>query len=290
MNHMNEKLALKEGRISLVGNIVLFAIKLWAGMVSASSALIADAWHTMSDSLSSLIIIIAAKVSGKKPDEDHPFGHGRAELIAAMIVGILLVLIAVDFFIEGIHRLSDHTEATYGLIAIVVTALSILVKEAMAQYAFFAYRKCKSLSLKADGWHHRSDAISSVIILVGIFVGKFVWWADGALTLIVAVMIAWTAYHIIKDGIRPLLGEAPDDDLLSYLKSTCDDVLRVKSDVHHVHMHRYGDHIEITFHVSFPENIILKDAHDQVTLIENRLREERRIEATIHPEPLSIHN
>jgi cation diffusion facilitator family transporter len=290
MNKSKQKLAMKEGRISLIGNIVLFGIKLWAGIVSASAALIADAWHTLSDSLSSLIIMIAAKVSGKKPDEEHPFGHGRAELIAALIVGILLVLIAVDFFIEGVHRLSDHTEATYGLVALIVTILSILVKEGMAQYAFFAYKKCDSLSLKADGWHHRSDAISSLVILVGIFVGKFVWWADGVLTLIVAAMIAWTAYHIIRDGIRPLLGEAPDDKLLDYIRSTCDDELNKKSDVHHVHLHRYGDHMELTFHLSFPADISLEEAHRRITLIENRLRQERRIEATIHPEPLSNDN
>ena len=290
MKEQNEILALKEGRLSLVGNILLFGIKLWAGIVSASSALIADAWHTLSDSLSSLIIIIAAKVSGKKADEEHPFGHGRAELIAALIVGILLVLIAVDFFIECVHRLSDHTEAKYGLIALVVTVFSVVIKEAMAQYAFYAYRKCQSLSLKADGWHHRSDAISSLVILVGIFVGKFVWWADGALTLNVALMIAWTAYYIIRDGIRPLLGEAPDEELLNYLRSTCDDVLKEKSDVHHVHLHRYGNHQEVTFHVSFPSEISLEKAHQLVTLIENRLRDERRIEATIHPEPLSIVN
>jgi len=240
MNDHNEKLALNEGRLSLVGNIVLFGLKLWAGISSASAALIADAWHTLSDSLSSLIIIIAAKISGKKPDEEHPFGHGRAELIAALIVGVLLALIAVDFFVEGIHRLNDGTQANYGVLAIVITAVSLAVKEMMAQYAFYAYRKCECLSLKADAWHHRSDAISSLVILVGIIVGRFVWWADAVLTLIVAVFIAWTAYHIIRDGVKPLLGEAPDDELLNYINSTCDDVLKIDSDVHHVHLHRYG--------------------------------------------------
>jgi divalent metal cation (Fe/Co/Zn/Cd) transporter len=103
-------------------------------------------------------------------------------------------------------------------------------------------------------------------------------------------MIAWTAYHIIRDGIRPLLGEAPDDKLLDYIRSTCDDELNKKSDVHHVHLHRYGDHMELTFHLSFPADISLEEAHRRITLIENRLRQERRIEATIHPEPLSNDN
>lgn len=280
-----EKIILNEGRLSFLANILLFSIKLWAGIRSASAALIADAWHTLSDSISSIIIMIAAKVSGKKADEEHPFGHGRAELIAALIVGVLLCMIAMDFFIEGIHRLSDQQEAHYGLLAIIITLFSVIVKELMAQYAFYGYRKCKCLSLKADGWHHRSDAISSLVLLIGIIFGRYVWWADGVLTLIIAIMISWTAFQIIKDGVKPLMGEAPDENLLSYLTQTCNNVLKTDSNVHHLHLHRYGDHIEVTFHLNFPSEISLKEAHDLVTLIENKLRQERNIEATIHPEP-----
>lgn len=290
MNTSSNKIAMNEGSISLVGNLILFAIKFWAGIVSASAALVADAWHTLSDSLSSIIIMIAAKVSDKKPDQEHPFGHGRAELIASMIVGILLCLIAVNFFFEGVHRLLDKTEAHYGLIAIIITAFSVVSKELMAQYAFYAYKKSTRLSLKADGWHHRSDAISSLIILVGILVGQYVWWIDGVLTIIVALLIAWTAFQIIREGILPLLGESPEPELLDLLKNTCDDILGYKSNVHHVHIHRYGDHLEITFHLTLPADIYLKDAHDLITKIEVKLREEKKIEATIHPEPISIDN
>ena len=283
-----EKLAFYEGRLSLIGNLVLFGLKFWAGIISASSALIADAWHTLSDSLSSLIIMIAARVSGKKADEEHPFGHGRAELIAALIVGMLLVLIAVDFFIEGIHRLGDHTTAQYGLIAIIITSVSIVVKELMAQYAFSAYRKTAFLSLKADAWHHRSDAISSVIILVGIAVGRFAWWIDGVLTLLVALMIGWTALQIIFEGVKPLLGESPSEELLTYLSTRCDELVKMKTNVHHVHFHRYGPHIELTFHLELPPDISLQEAHDQVTVIEKKIKEEKDLDATIHVEPFRV--
>lgn len=281
----SNKIAMNEGRISLVGNLILFSVKFWAGIVSSSAALVADAWHTLSDSLSSLIIMIAAKVSDKKPDQEHPFGHGRAELIASMIVGILLSLIAVNFFLEGVHRLIDKTEAHYGLVAIIITVFSVISKELMAQYAFYAYKKSKRLSVKADGWHHRSDAISSLIILVGIFFGQYIWWIDGVLTIIVALLIAWTAFQIIREGTMPLLGESPDPQLLDLLRDTCDEVLEYKSNVHHVHIHRYGDHQEITFHLTLPADINLKEAHDLVTKIEVKLRKEKKIEATIHPEP-----
>ena len=280
-----EKLSLNEGRLSLFGNIILFGIKLWAGISSASAALIADAWHTLSDSISSIVIIIAAKISNKKADKEHPFGHGRAELIAALIVGVLLCMIAMEFFIEGIHRLGERQEAQYGLLAIIITLASVIIKELMAQYALYAYRKCECLSLKADAWHHRSDAVSSLVLLIGVIFGQNIWWMDGVLTLIVSVLIAWTAYHIIRDGVKPLMGEAPDKELKNYITDTCNSILNEQSNVHHVHIHRYGDHLEVTFHLTFPSSISLKKAHDLVTEIEIRLRNERRIEATIHPEP-----
>lgn len=283
-----EKYAFNEGRLSLFGNLILFGIKLWAGIISASSALIADAWHTLSDSLSSLIILIAARVSGKKADKEHPFGHGRAELIAALIVGMLLVLIAFDFLIEGIHRLGDHKPAQYGLIAIIVTCISILVKELMAQYAFKLFRKTSFLSLKADAWHHRSDAISSVIILAGIAIGKFAWWVDGVLTILVAIMIGWTALQIIIEGVQPLLGESPSDELLSYLSTRCDELMEMRTNVHHVHLHRYGHHLELTFHLELPPELSLQEAHDLVTMIEKKIKKEKDLEATIHIEPFRV--
>jgi cation diffusion facilitator family transporter len=280
-----EKYAISEGRLSLFGNILLFGLKLWAGIISASAAMIADAWHTLSDSISSLIIIIGARVSRKAPDSEHPFGHGRSELIASLLVGFLLAFISIDFFMEGVDRLINQTSANYGTIAILVTAFSAISKEAMARYALWGYKRTGFLSLKADAWHHRSDALSSVVILAGILVGRFMWWADGVLTLIVSVMIAYTAVSIILGGIKPLLGESPSDELLKYLSQTCDDMMGIKTHVHHVHLHRYGRHVELTFHLELPPELSLKEAHDRVTKIERQLKKEKKIEATIHMEP-----
>lgn len=277
--------ALREGRFSLLANLLLFALKLWAGIISASAAMIADAWHTLSDSLSSLIILVAARVSSKKADKEHPFGHGRAELIAALIVGMLLAFIAFEFLLEGIRRLTDHQEAHYGYIAIAVTAFSLIVKEGLARYAMYTYKKSNYLSLKADAWHHRSDALSSLVILLGIVAGRFVWWADGVLTILVSLMIAWTAFTIMRDGVKPLLGESPDQKLLEYLRTTCNTVLGMPAHVHHVHLHRYGRHVELTFHLELPADYSLKSAHELVTRIERQIKKERQIEATIHMEP-----
>ncbi|MDZ7796832.1 MAG: cation diffusion facilitator family transporter [Candidatus Marinimicrobia bacterium] len=269
----------------MVGNVLLFGLKLWAGIVSASAALIADAWHTLSDSLSSLIIIVSTWFSGKKADKEHPFGHGRTELIAALIVGMLLVFIAFEFFVEGVQRLTHHVEADYGPIALIVTVFSLISKELLAQYAFYAHRKSDFLSLKADAWHHRSDALSLLLILIGILAGRSIWWVDGVLTLIVSLMIAFTAFTIMKNGIKPLLGESPDKELLDYLSATCNTVTEIETNVHHVHLHRYGRHVELTFHLKLPPGFSLKHAHELVSRIEKTIRDEKDIDATIHMEP-----
>jgi len=281
-----EQYATREGYLSLAGNVLLFGLKLWAGIVSASAALIADAWHTLSDSLSSLVIIVSIRIAGRKADREHPFGHGRAELIAALIVGMLLAFIAFEFFLEGIHRLSGGIEANYGLTAIIVTAVSLVTKELLAQYAFYAFRHSDFLSLKADAWHHRSDAFSSLVILIGIIAGRYIWWVDGVLTMLVSLMIAVTAFSIMRNGVKPLLGESPDKDLLQYLSKTCNRIIGMRTHVHHVHLHRYGRHIELTFHLKLPPEISLQKAHRLVTAIEKEIRDNKNIEATIHPEPL----
>jgi cation diffusion facilitator family transporter len=282
-----EQYATREGYLSLTGNLLLFGLKLWAGIVSASAALIADAWHTLSDSLSSLVIIVSIRIAGRKADREHPFGHGRAELIAALIVGMLLAFIAFEFFLEGIHRLSGRIEANYGLTAIIVTAVSLAVKELLAQYAFYTFRRSDFLSLKADAWHHRSDALSSLMILIGVIAGRYIWWADGVLTLLVSLMIAVTAFSIMRNGVKPLLGERPDKDLLQYLSQTCNLIIGMQTHVHHVHLHRYGSHVELTFHLKLPPEISLQEAHRLVTAIEKKIRDKKNIEATIHPEPLN---
>ncbi|MDD2200381.1 MAG: cation diffusion facilitator family transporter, partial [Bacteroidales bacterium] len=130
-----------EGIISVIVNSVLFALKFWAGIVTGSIALTADAWHTLSDSLSSIIVIAAVKLSSKKPDSEHPFGHGRWEQIAALFIAFLLGIIAFDFLRDSIIQLKSHESIEFGTIAIVVTIISIIAKEALAQYAFYIYRK-----------------------------------------------------------------------------------------------------------------------------------------------------
>ncbi|MCK4345369.1 MAG: cation diffusion facilitator family transporter, partial [Bacteroidales bacterium] len=144
------RLGLIEGWLSIVFNVFLFGLKYWAGIVTGSIAIIADAWHTISDSFSSVIILIGFKLASKPPDKEHPFGHGRAELISSLVVGIILGLIGFNFLTESIVRIKEHQAVEFGNFAIVVMLISIIIKEGMAQYASWASKKIGSKSLKAD--------------------------------------------------------------------------------------------------------------------------------------------
>ena len=281
----NNRLAQKEGWLALTANLGLFVLKYWAGIVSGSVALIADAWHTLSDSLTSIILLLGIRISAKPADHDHPFGHGRAEWIAALIIGTLLAVVGLNFLFDSIEKLRDQQGANYGAIAIAITALSVVVKELLAQYAFWIYRKTGAKSVKADGWHHRSDAISSVLILAGILFGSQYWWVDGILGILVSFALFYAAYDIIKESTHSIMGEKPGKKLVETLKNIPMKVVGFDVELHHIHTHNYGDHTELTCHIKLPPDMTLHDAHEIASKIEKAILDETGITATIHMEP-----
>lgn len=285
-NQLRQKYSKQEGWISIVVNILLFALKYWAGIVSGSLALVADAWHTLSDSISSVFVLVSAKFSFKKPDKDHPFGHGRFELVTTIFIGVLLIVIGLSFIKEGINKFMVREQAHYGSIAIIVTVVSILLKEALAQYAFWTYRKTNSDTLRADGWHHRSDAISSIVILIGIFIGRYLWWIDALLSVIVAMFLLYTAYEVIRNSISAILGEGASPELISTVKEIANNVIGAEMHLHHLHLHNYVIHKEMTFHIRLPADYTIEKADEITSAIEFEIKNELNIEATVHVDVL----
>lgn len=283
----SKKYIIREGWISIIGNTGLFLLKYWAGIVTGSLALIADAWHTMSDTVSSVIVLIAGKVSRKPADDDHPFGHGRAEHIAAIIIGVLLAIVAFDFVVGAIEKYNSKEKTIFGIVAWVATIISILSKEAMAQYAFWAAKKSNSSILKADAWHHRSDALSSIVILIGLTVGNYFWWTDAVLSFIVALMIGYASWEILSKEITSLLGESPEENLLVSIRETAQNAYDQPIYLHHIHIHNYGHHSELSCHIKLPPKMPLDEAHEICTKIENAVEEKFGYISTIHPEPIT---
>ncbi|MDK2977079.1 MAG: hypothetical protein PWP06_1554 [Candidatus Marinimicrobia bacterium] len=285
MSNTRRKAINRAGYISIAGNLVLFIIKYWGGLVSGSVAIIADAWHTLSDSLSSLIVLMGARISSKPADKEHPFGHGRAELIAAILIGMMLVGVSWEFFTKAYENISSHNAVQYGWISIMVVSLSIISKELMAQYAFHISRKTDSESVRADGWHHRSDALSSLIILAGIFIGPYVWWIDSLLTGIVALLILHSAYEIIRDASSRLMGNPPSPKTIEQVRKIGEKICQRELNIHHIHMHEYGTHREMTLHIELPGEWTLARGHEIADELEATIRKELDIEATVHIDP-----
>jgi cation diffusion facilitator family transporter len=275
-----------EGTLAIIGNVLLFVVKYWAGIVSGSIALMADAWHTLSDSISSVVVVLGAKLASKKPDKDHPFGHGRWELVSSIIIAMLLVLIAVGFIRESISQLQDRGSADFGTLAIVVTAISVLAKEAMAQYAFFLARRTGSSTVRADGWHHRTDALSSLIILIGILLKDYFWWIDGVLGLIVSLMLIYAAYDIMMEAVNKILGEEPGEELLREIHQIISSLYDIDLYPHHFHIHNYISSKELTFHIQIDGRLSVDEGHAIADAIEEEIREKLSITATIHMEPV----
>jgi len=284
-----EKAQILEGVLSVIINAALFAAKFWAGIVTGSIALVADAWHTLSDSLTSIFVIISAKLASKKPDKDHPFGHGRWELIAALIIAFILAFIGYDFLAGSIERFRAGTNVVFGPLALGVTIGSIIIKEALAQYAFYLGRKTNNPVITADGWHHRSDSLSSIVVLIGIIVSMYttgLWWIDSVLGMFCALAIFYAAYKIMKDSITQLLGEEPDPEFLEKLNNEVMKIYDHDLKIHHVHLHNYISQKELTLHIMLSKNMTIECGHKIATVIEKMIEEQFEMTATIHVEPL----
>ena len=284
----HSKLGYREGLVSVILNLLLFVLKYYAGIASASLALIADAWHTLSDSLTSLVVILGIKLSSKKPDKEHPFGHGRWEQISALIIAILLALVGVEFMKDAIAKLRGHEAADFGWLAYLATVASIVLKEGLARYAFYIARKTGNAAVKADGWHHRSDALSSLMVLAGLFLSPYFWWIDSVLGMLISFMLFYAAYGIIREAVNKILGEEPSEEVIGKVEQIVKAEMGNVAYPHHYHIHHYGDHIEFTFHIKVPGEETVEEAHRKATLIEMQLKTELKIDATIHIEPLKM--
>ncbi|MFN3412416.1 MAG: cation diffusion facilitator family transporter [Exilispira sp.] len=281
----SKKVGYLEGILSIIINTSLFFLKIYAGSKSKSISMIADAWHTLSDTLTSIVVIAGFYISSLPRDEEHPFGHGRAELIASIIIGTLLAVVGFNFIVESINNLRNKVMANFKLLSLIVFAVSSVIKEMLASFSIWAGKKIDSRSLIADGWHHRSDALAAIIIVVAAISGKWLWWIDGVLGIIVSILILYTAYDVIKGSSNSLLGENVDEITRNKIFEIINNISSEISDIHHIHIHRYGDHLEISLHIRMNGIKDVNFAHNISNSIEKALKEELNAEATIHIEP-----
>jgi cation diffusion facilitator family transporter len=275
-----------EGIVSIVVNLVLAFIKFVLGIYINSIALIADGLHSLSDLFTSFIVILGFKSAQKPPDEEHPFGHGRSEDIASLIIAILLSVVGVEFFITSIERVI-HPEVVKGnFIFFIIVILTVVVKEVLAQYSVYLSKKIDSSTLLADAWHHRSDALGSIPVAIGILASAFGYYqVDSISGMIVSIIIIYVGYGIAKDAINDLLGKAPPKDFIEKIKNlACSDGV---ADVSDIYVHRYGTRNVISLNVKV-EPMTLEKAHSIADSVEKRIAQEFDASVMVHVDVFQV--
>ncbi len=280
-------MGLLEGWIGLVLNAVLFAIKLALGLATGSVALIADAVHTAADSITSGVLIVGSRIARQPADAEHPFGHGRVELVAALVIAVLLGVAGIEFLEASIHRIltPEPVEASWWIVAVVVGLA--LVKEWNSRFALALARDSGSVALQADAWHHRSDVFATLLVAVGIAGTKLgVPLLDGAMGVGVSLVILWSAFAVAREAIHPLIGEAPSPEELAEVADTALTVEGVEG-VHDLVIHRYGDLRLVSLHAETSDKLDALQAHTLAEEIQDAVGEGRKGHVVVHIDPIN---
>ncbi len=265
MEQNNQRLAIRISVNTIVLNVLLSAFKLVAGIVGHSAAMVSDAIHSLSDVVSTLIVIFGLKAASKKADKEHPYGHERFECVASIILAIILGVTGAGIGLSGIQTiLSGHYEALAipSLMALIAAITSIVVKEGMYWYTRAYAVKINSTSLMADAWHHRSDAFSSVGSLAGIAGARMGYpVVDSVACLIICFFIVKAAYDIFMDAINKMTDRSSDDETVKEIRTLIlaqDQVLGIDL----LRTRLFGDKIYVDVEISVDGNVSLYDSHD----------------------------
>lgn len=259
-----EKAAMKVSAVSIVANVLLAAFKLLAGILASSGAMVSDAIHSASDVISTVVVIIGIRLSGKASDKEHPYGHERMECVAAIILATILAFTGLGIGYTAVAKIlsGNYGELTVpGVLALVAAVVSIAVKEGMYWYTRSYAKKINSSALMADAWHHRSDALSSVGALVGIAGARLGYpVCDAIASLCICFFIEKAAYDIFKDAIDKMVDKACDEKLEDSLKNCAleqegvlgVDLLRTRV---------FGNRVYVDIEISADGDASLRDAH-----------------------------
>jgi len=285
MDRFNE--GKKISYITIVGNIFLAILKIVVGILVGSSALIADGFHSVSDTVSTFAVLIAIFVSNKPPDREHHYGHGQAESIAAKILGILLLMTG---FVLGYNIVLDIIKQEFnvpGIYGFWAAVISIVVKESMFRYTYQVGAKTNNQALIADAWHHRSDAISSIAAAAGILGANMGYpILDPIAGLIVAVLIIRVGWGIIVEAINSLMVKAPSKEKSDNIKDVVINTKGVKA-IKEFRAHFSGVDLYIDLRIIVDSNLIVKEGHDISKNVRDRLleklKEVKEVLVHIHP-------
>ena len=282
----NEKIAIKVSVISIILNCLLTLIKFISGVISKSSAMISDSVHSLSDVLSTFVVIIGVKISNKKADSDHPYGH-----VSAIILSGMLFIIGALIGINGIKNVTNSSNLVMpGVLALIASIISIISKEAMYQYTIRVSKKINSAALKADAWHHRSDALSSIGSFIGILGSRLGFKIfDPLASVIISLCIIKVSIDIFKDAIDKMVDKSCDKEVIDKVISVIEKNESVKN-IDDIKTRQFGNKAYVDVEISVDENLLLKDAHKVAEEIHNSVENEINIvkHCMVHVNPYEV--
>ena len=287
----NEKIAIEVSVISIILNCLLTLIKFISGVISKSSAMISDSVHSLSDVLSTFVVIIGVKISNKKADSDHPYGHERIECVSAIILSGMLFIIGALIGINGIKNVTNSSNLVIpGVLALIASIISIISKEAMYQYTIRVSKKINSAALKADAWHHRSDALSSIGSFIGILGSRLGFKIfDPLASVIISLCIIKVSIDIFKDAIDKMVDKSCDKEVIDKVISVIEKNESVKN-IDDIKTRQFGNKAYVDVEISVDENLLLKDAHKIAEEIHDSVENEINIvkHCMVHVNPYEV--
>jgi len=277
-----------QGWISVTVNSLMFLLKIAIGLVIGSISVIADAVHTLSDVISSGVVIWGFNEAEKPADKEHPYGHGRAEYVATLVIAVLLIVVGIEFIESSIDRIIHPSEIEPAWWMIIAMISTIFIKIIIAHYAEYLSTKIASGTLHADAWHHRTDAISSLLVAVAMISGKFGYsQVDGWAGLGVALFIIWAGFGIARSAVDDLIGKPPTVEEIEDIRQLARAVDGV-IDVHDIAIHSYGKDKFASIHIEIDADEKPARAHDISEKVEETLGEKLGVSPTVHVDPISI--
>ena len=288
---VREQYGVLSGAVGIACNVFLFILKVVIGLVTGSISIAADAFNNLSDGLSCLISIVGFKVSGKEPDAKHPFGYGRTEYIAGLVVSFIIVLVGFEFFKTSIDRILHPAPVAFSVVLVVILAVSMLVKLWMGAFNVQIGRRIDSPVLMAAGQDSRNDVITTGVVILGMVAGRFTTLpVDGYVGVLVALFIIWAGFGIARDTVAPLLGEAADPEIAKNIEKLVMESEYIVG-VHDLIVHNYGAGRWLaSLHAEVPSDSDFVAVHEVIDEAEKRVWQQTGVYLVIHMDPIDVNN
>ena len=276
------------GAVGIFLNVLLFAAKYLAGTLTGSIAIVADAFNNLSDAGSSIITLLGFKLAAKKPDRDHPYGHGRFECIAGLVVSFVILMMGFDLAKSSVTKIFHPEAVDFSILSICILIGSILVKLYMSLYNRAVGKRISSAAVLATATDSISDVCATTMVLAATLIARFTGVnIDGWAGAIVSLVILWAGYNAAKDTIDPLLGQAPDPEFVQRIADIVNRYPEVVG-IHDLAVHDYGaGRVMISLHAEVPSSGDIMALHDVIDTIERDLQDELNCSAVIHMDPIS---